>query len=220
MKDDTWPALLVGGSQQDSVLARFAQVDTGASGPAVLSAEDPISCVVQVSFYLGKHWVTDNTFHSSRSDLGIDVPVAARPGNPFKVRGSLKLYELAGSIRYSLFTGGFQPYAKLGYGWSWYRVENITTDGVPSPTPTATGSGSPISSPTGTSGPTRCTMGPGWSSSCSRATRPCPGGGRERQGGVGRLPPRPRPVLPGRGTVRLHLSARDHEADDSVSWGW
>jgi hypothetical protein len=131
MKDDTWPALLVGGSQQDSVLGRFAQVDTGASGPAVLSAEDPVSFVVQASFYLGKHFASDNTFHTSRSGLGIDVPVAARPGNPFKVRGSLKLYELAGSIRYSLFTGGFQPYAKLGYGWSWYRVEDITTDGVP-----------------------------------------------------------------------------------------
>jgi len=131
LDDHAWPALLLGGPQQDSILARFALVDTGLSAPAILSADNPTSFVVQVGFYLGKHWVTENTFHSSRSDLSLDGPVAARPGNPFKLRGSLKLYELAGSIRYNVFTGGLQPYGKIGYGWSWYRVENLSTDGVP-----------------------------------------------------------------------------------------
>jgi len=137
MKDDAWPALLLGSPQQDSILARFLQLDTGTTGSGRAFAEDPVSYVVQASFYLGKHWATDNTFHTSRSTLGIDVGVPSRPGNDFKIRGSLKLYELAGSIRYSIFTGGFQPYAKVGYGWSWYRVENITTDGVPLTDPNA-----------------------------------------------------------------------------------
>ena len=34
-----------------------------------------------------------------------------------------------GSLRYSLLTGSIQPYLKGGYGLSWYRVENVATNG-------------------------------------------------------------------------------------------
>ena len=32
-------------------------------------------------------------------------------------------------------TGSLQPFAKLGYGWAWYRLDDVAVDGVPIPTP-------------------------------------------------------------------------------------
>lgn len=126
-----WTALLLNGPQSDTLLARFHQVDTASNAPAVPIADDATSYVVQISFYLGKHWATENTFHNSSSGLSLDVPVATRPADPFTVTGTLKFYELASSIRYSVLTGGLQPYLKAGYGWSWYRVVDLATDGLP-----------------------------------------------------------------------------------------
>ena len=66
----------------------------------------------------------------SRTDVGSTLEFSDIP-DPFEVRGELNFWEFAGSLRYNLFTGGLVPYAKAGYGWSWYRIENITTNGEP-----------------------------------------------------------------------------------------
>jgi len=128
-----WTALLVSGPQLDTILQRaLVAADTGkVSGDGTATADNATSYVVQFAFHLGKHWATENTFHNSSSGLFLDVPLTSRPGNPFTVTGNLKFYELASSIRYSVLTGGFQPYLKLGYGWSWYHVADLATDGVP-----------------------------------------------------------------------------------------
>ena len=128
-----WAALLVAGPQLGEILVRYILADTSLTpaGPETDEAADATSFAVQMSFYLGKRWVTENTFHHSSSGLSISVPVTSRPDDPFDVTGTLQFYELASSIRYNLLTGGLQPYLKLGYGWSWYRATDIATDGVP-----------------------------------------------------------------------------------------
>jgi len=128
-----WAALLLAGPQLGEILVRYLQADSTAtpSGDETDVADNATSYAVQVSFYLGKRWVTTNTFHNSNSGLSISVPIADRPDDPFDVTGTLALYELASSIRYNLLTGGVQPYLKVGYGWSWYRVTDMATDGEP-----------------------------------------------------------------------------------------
>ena len=41
----------------------------------------------------------------------------------------LNYWEYAGSFRYSLSASRFQPFLKAGYGWSWYRLENVQANG-------------------------------------------------------------------------------------------
>lgn len=129
-----WTALLLSGPQLNEILERAYAVDSTLQvvGEESDVAENATSYAVQIAFYLGKRWVTENTLHSSSSGLSISVPFASRPADdPFDVTGTLKFYELSSSIRYNLLTGGLKPYIKGGYGWSWYQVVDMATDGVP-----------------------------------------------------------------------------------------
>ena len=83
---------------------------------------------IGVNFYLGKHFVTENTLRHSRSEIGVDISLTNRP-NPYKLRADLNFWEYVGSLRYNLSTSDFQFYLKAGYGISFYRIENITGDG-------------------------------------------------------------------------------------------
>ena len=49
--------------------------------------------------------------------------VAGGSATTFRVLSNLTLWEWAGSFRYNLSTGGLQPFMKLGFGLSWYRLE-------------------------------------------------------------------------------------------------
>jgi hypothetical protein len=82
------------------------------------------------SIYIGKRFVTENTISNSRSSLGQDLYLTNR-GEPFAIRSDLNLWEYMGSLRFNLATGNLQPFIKAGYGFSWYRLENINTDGIP-----------------------------------------------------------------------------------------
>ncbi len=43
----------------------------------------------------------------------------------------MNLWELAGSLRYSVRADAIQPFVKAGYGWSWCRLEDVQANGVP-----------------------------------------------------------------------------------------
>jgi len=131
--DSAWTALLLAGPQLDSILTRYAAANPSLTldGEETDIAENATAFAVQVGFYLGKRWVTENTYHHSTSGLSISVPITDRPDEPFEVTGNLQFYELASSIRYNILTGGLQPYLTGGWGWSWYRVTDIATDGLP-----------------------------------------------------------------------------------------
>ena len=83
---------------------------------------------IGVNFYLGKHFVTENTIRHSRSEIAVDISLTNRP-EPYELRADLNFWEYVGSLRYNLTTSDLQFYFKAGYGISFYRVENITGDG-------------------------------------------------------------------------------------------
>ncbi|WP_408889302.1 hypothetical protein ACJ2CR_35615 [Myxococcus faecalis] len=87
-----------------------------------------VSATLKVSFYLGDRFTSENTLLHSRSTVGLDVPLADRQ-TLFQLRSKLNMWEYAGSIRYNILPGGFQPYVKLGYGLTWYRLEDGAING-------------------------------------------------------------------------------------------
>ncbi|QSQ22178.1 hypothetical protein JY651_44810 [Pyxidicoccus parkwayensis] len=89
-----------------------------------------VSATLKVSFYLGDKFTSENTLLHSRSTLGLDVPLPDQAAT-FQLRTKLNMWEYAGSIRYNFLRGGFQPYAKVGYGLTWYRLESGSINGQP-----------------------------------------------------------------------------------------
>lgn len=88
----------------------------------------------QLSFFIGSRFASENVLRHSRSDLGIRL----RWNNieePYELRGNLNMWEYAGSLRYSFATGNLLPYGKVGYGLSWYRIEDLAANGDVLPSP-------------------------------------------------------------------------------------
>lgn len=141
MDDAVWPQLFLNARQSDALssdLLQAAANDTLNIGNVSASfARNQTTPIVQWDFFLGRHWVTENSLRHARSAMGIDVALRNRPDEPFRIRGELNLWEYAGSLRYNIFTGRVQPFAKLGYGLSWYRLTNVSHDGVPLHDPNA-----------------------------------------------------------------------------------
>jgi hypothetical protein len=130
MSDDTWPLLFFTGSQVDEIIDRYLQVSPDTTATAIRTfATNPVSLLLGWDFYIGKHWVTESTLRHSRSEVGVDL-AGPTSTQPFQVRGQLNMWEYAGSFRYNVFTGRVMPFGKVGYGLSWYRLEQISTDGV------------------------------------------------------------------------------------------
>lgn len=92
--------------------------------PTSESSTDP---VYGVSLFLGRKFVSENTLRHSRNLLSQDFVLEGIPGS-HQLSGELNMWEYAGSLRYNLATGGFQPFIKGGYGLSWYRIEKAKLD--------------------------------------------------------------------------------------------
>ena len=102
-------------------------LDTGFVGLGESLHDSKTNLILGASLFLGKRLVTTSTIRNSRHDLGVDLLMLPTQ-RTYKLRGELNLWEYAGSIRYNLATSKLQPYLKIGYGLSWYRLENITTE--------------------------------------------------------------------------------------------
>ncbi|AKU94622.1 hypothetical protein AKJ09_01286 [Labilithrix luteola] len=133
LSDNDWPQLFFNTPQQSEL---FSRLGLGPGGPnatveAVNSfADNPTSPVFQLVFYLSDHFSAENTFRYAGANVGADLVL--RPTNDSaELRGRIHMYEWQGSIRYSFLPGRFQPYVKLGYGLSWYRLEDVTVNGTP-----------------------------------------------------------------------------------------
>lgn len=115
---------------------------------AVSIVEDASTPALWFGFFLGRRLVSENLLRHSRSTLGLDLSRLSAPADPMSVRGELNFWEYHGSLRYNLLTGGFKPYAKAGWGRSWYRIENGTIDGTTMEFPDSPWIGQPsLSSP-------------------------------------------------------------------------
>ena len=91
--------------------------------------ETAVGTFVQVPFYIGR-FTSENTVRNSRARYGFGVTWADAP--PYSYRAEVNYWEYAGSLRYTVFQlGPLEPFAKLGYGWSWYRLEDVRDSNGP-----------------------------------------------------------------------------------------
>ena len=132
--DDDYAALSVNPQQYDEFIARFIThlVENGFDTTTTLvggedfktNSERPF---LQIAFYIGGHFASENTVRNARSTFGFSADFNNIPS--YRYSAEINYWEYAGSLRYSLTTTRFQPFVKAGYGWSWYRLENVTANG-------------------------------------------------------------------------------------------
>jgi hypothetical protein len=128
---DEWAFLLFNEKQFPSLFAGLsaAGLDT-TSFDATAVVGNSTSPVYQVISVLGPRFITQNSIRYSTSVLGADFSNTSTP-LVLPVRGTLKFWEYAGSVRYNLLTRAVQPYVKLGFGLSWYRLTDVRVGGTP-----------------------------------------------------------------------------------------
>ena len=128
MDREVWPDLFFNESQVESLTRRAAGFEVDTARRSQASAPAAVGWLVQWNFFLGSRVVTESSMRHSKSHLGLKVPLTGRV-EPLAISGRLNFWEYAGSLRYNVSTGLVQPYVKLGYGSSWYRLEDVRVDG-------------------------------------------------------------------------------------------
>jgi hypothetical protein len=134
--DDAFLDLFLNEKQIPEILDALGVVEAG-EGEIVptTSITDPIKgFATGISFFVGRRFVSENALLFLTGDMGLDVLNVAE-ANVYYLRSDLEFLEYAGSLRWNFLTGSLQPFAKLGYGWAWYRLDDVAVDGVPIPTP-------------------------------------------------------------------------------------
>ena len=106
----------------------------GTMGEQRWSVEKDYMFEGSISFYLGERWVSENLmrFGSPTTYYHLEFPDI---NQVFQLRGDLYFSEYSGSLRYNLTTGSLMPFLKSGYGWSGYRLANVSINGDPLPEP-------------------------------------------------------------------------------------
>ena len=96
--------------------------------------EDVYMSDIEFELYLGERLVSRNLLRAASATISYDLLLPST-SKVFELRGDLNFHEYSGSLRYNLTTGSFMIFATGGYGWSWYRLENVSTNGIPLPEP-------------------------------------------------------------------------------------
>ena len=87
-----------------------------------------------ISFYPGERLVSENLIRGGDSTVYYHLELPAI-NEVFQLSGDLTVLEYLGSLRYNLTTGRLMLFLKGGYGWSRYRLENVSINGDPLPDP-------------------------------------------------------------------------------------
>lgn len=82
----------------------------------------------RIGFAFGSRISSENTLRHFHTDVGMDITLP-NGQDPFAVRAEMNFWEYTGSFRLNLATQSFLPFLKAGYGWSWYRLEDISAGG-------------------------------------------------------------------------------------------
>lgn len=101
-------------------------------GNWMLSVKNPAMFHGAITLHLGERFVSQNSLHRGKPTI-IYGRRLRDIGRVFQISANLDFWEYSGSLRYNLTTGSFMVFAKGGYGLSCYRLENVSTDGVPLP---------------------------------------------------------------------------------------
>jgi hypothetical protein len=110
----------------------FADENTEVSGGADFM-DTAVGTFFQVPFYVGGKFTSENTVRNTRTAFGTRIEFNNMPD--YTYRAELNYWEYAGSVRYSLSDSRVQPFLKGGYGWAWYRLEDVQSGGLPFQTP-------------------------------------------------------------------------------------
>jgi hypothetical protein len=111
----------------DSLITRAGTLDLALEG-AGSDREIASQWLVGANLYIGRKFVSESSLRHSRSTLNVNLAANNILG-AIPVRGTLNFWEYVGSLRYNLAVESVQPFVKLGYGLSWYRLEEVTFDG-------------------------------------------------------------------------------------------
>jgi hypothetical protein len=87
--------------------------------------------VYSLVFHISPRFSTESSLASYNATVGFDIgaPGLARP---VEIRGTLDQFDYHGNTRFNLVTGRrYQPYLKLGTGYTSYGLEGVTVDGQP-----------------------------------------------------------------------------------------
>jgi hypothetical protein len=132
---DDYDGLVLSPNQFDQFFGRFILhfLTSGAdSTTTIVSGKEihttSVQPFFQLSFYVGGHFTSENTVRNARTQVGFDIEFNNIPD--YRYRADINYWEYAGSLRYSPLTSRLQPFAKVGYGWSWYRAENIQANDI------------------------------------------------------------------------------------------
>ncbi len=134
--DDAFLDLFLNEKQIGQILDAVGVLEPG-EGEIVPTAtiHDPLKgFTTGISFFVGRRFVSENALVFLTGDLGYDLLNIAE-ANVYQLRSDLEFFEYAGSLRWNFLTGSLQPFAKLGYGWAWYHLDNVGVDGVDIPSP-------------------------------------------------------------------------------------
>jgi hypothetical protein len=134
--DEGFESLALNEDQRDEFVGNILLhlIENGATDQTTVTGrtgfrDDHVGPFAQVAFYIGRRFVSENTFRNIRSSFGTTFELSDIP--PYSYSADLNYWEYSGSLRYNLATDAFQPFIKGGYGWSWYRLENAQSNGVP-----------------------------------------------------------------------------------------
>ena len=134
--DKDFNALALNPQQYDEFIFQIVNhlVQNGADSTTTIisgdeNKENAVGPFVQITFFIGEHFATQNTVRNMRPSFGVDIDFNNIPS--YSYSAEINCWEYAGSIRYSLTASRLQPYLKGGYGWSWYRLENVQANGEP-----------------------------------------------------------------------------------------
>ena len=96
--------------------------------------EDVYLIESSICLYLGERLVSESSIRFGSPTLYYELDLSA-VNDVFQLRGDIKFWEYSGSFRFNLTTGSFMLFLKGGYGWSLYRLKNVSTNGVLLPEP-------------------------------------------------------------------------------------
>jgi len=93
------------------------------------NVETAVGTFIQLPFYIGSRFTSENTVRNVRSGIHLRIDFNNIPS--YRYDSGINYWEYAGSLRYSLTSSRLQPYLKVGYGWGWYRLEDVQSGGIP-----------------------------------------------------------------------------------------
>jgi hypothetical protein len=86
-----------------------------------------------IQLHYGPKLVTENTFSVSQRVLTA-VTQGGAGDDVMSVRGIIDMKELTGGFRYNVLQSNgrqLQAFSRVGWGWAWYNVRDVTIDGAP-----------------------------------------------------------------------------------------